>query len=217
MVGMRKDHKVGGGVGGTCEVTKNQTQHSPSDFGSSNVENFGSSNVASFGSSYVASFGSSDVASFGSSDVASFGSSDVASFGSSNVESFGSSDIASFGSSDVANFGSSYVAWFSKIYGQVENDKKNPRDLKSRKNYIVWDVPEEDSTSSTSSEEESTKLCKTVKSHISCDSNEQEESRNIHSSKSISSSEYSSTYDELYGAYVELHEELKKIAKIEKE
>ncbi|KAF1868124.1 hypothetical protein Lal_00018640 [Lupinus albus] len=29
MVGMTKDPKVGGGVGGTCEVTKNQTQHSP--------------------------------------------------------------------------------------------------------------------------------------------------------------------------------------------
>ncbi|KAF1889076.1 hypothetical protein Lal_00042970 [Lupinus albus] len=28
MVGMRKDPKVCGGVGGTCEVTKNQTQHS---------------------------------------------------------------------------------------------------------------------------------------------------------------------------------------------
>ncbi|KAF1860361.1 hypothetical protein Lal_00037700 [Lupinus albus] len=27
---MRKDPRVGGGVGGTCEVTKNQTQHSPS-------------------------------------------------------------------------------------------------------------------------------------------------------------------------------------------
>ncbi|KAF1877137.1 hypothetical protein Lal_00015798 [Lupinus albus] len=112
MVGMRKDPKVGGGVGGTCEVAKNQTQHSPSDFGSSNVATFGSSDVASFGSSDLASFGSSDVASFGSSDVASFGSSDVASFGSSDVASFGSSDVASFGSSDVASFGSSDVASF---------------------------------------------------------------------------------------------------------
>ncbi|KAF1881849.1 hypothetical protein Lal_00014448 [Lupinus albus] len=70
---LRRDPKVGGGVGGTCEVTKNQTQHSPSDFGSSNVASFGLSDVANFGSSDVASFGSSDVASFGSSDVASFG------------------------------------------------------------------------------------------------------------------------------------------------
>ncbi|KAF1898225.1 hypothetical protein Lal_00032991 [Lupinus albus] len=30
MVGMRKDPKVVGGVGGTYEVAKNQTQHSPS-------------------------------------------------------------------------------------------------------------------------------------------------------------------------------------------
>ncbi|KAF1868161.1 hypothetical protein Lal_00018677 [Lupinus albus] len=96
MVGMRKNPKVGGGVDGTCEVTKNQTQHSPSD-----VARFGSSDVASFGSSDVASFGSSDVASFGSSDVASFGSSDVASFGSSDVASFGSSDVASFGSRTI--------------------------------------------------------------------------------------------------------------------
>ncbi|KAF1866071.1 hypothetical protein Lal_00013508 [Lupinus albus] len=87
----RKDPKVGGGVGGTCKVTKDQNQHSPSDFGSSDV--------ASFGSSDVAIFVSSDVASFGSSDVASFDSSDVANFGSSYVESFGSSDVANFGSS----------------------------------------------------------------------------------------------------------------------
>ncbi|KAF1863084.1 hypothetical protein Lal_00041071 [Lupinus albus] len=33
MVGMRKDPKVGGGVGGTCEVAKNQTQHSPRKHG----------------------------------------------------------------------------------------------------------------------------------------------------------------------------------------
>ncbi|KAF1869367.1 hypothetical protein Lal_00018461 [Lupinus albus] len=109
---MRKDPKVGGGVGGTCEVAKNQTQHSPSDFGSSNVTSFGSSDVASFCSSDVASIGSSDVASFGSSNVASIGSSDVASIGSSDVASFGSSDVASFGSSDVASFGSSDVASF---------------------------------------------------------------------------------------------------------
>ncbi|KAF1881803.1 hypothetical protein Lal_00014554 [Lupinus albus] len=85
---MRKDPKVGGGVGGTYEVAKNQTQHSPSDFGSSNVASFGSSNVASFGSSNVASFGSSNVASFGSSNVARFGSSNVANFSSSYVACF---------------------------------------------------------------------------------------------------------------------------------
>ncbi|KAF1878126.1 hypothetical protein Lal_00049293 [Lupinus albus] len=94
MVAMRKDPKAGGGVDETCKVTKDQTQHTPSDFGSSYEGSFGSSDVASFGSSDVASFGSSDVASFGSSDVASFGSSDVASFGSSDVTSFGSSDVA---------------------------------------------------------------------------------------------------------------------------
>ncbi|KAF1891897.1 hypothetical protein Lal_00016928 [Lupinus albus] len=62
--GTRKDPKVGGGVGGTCEVTKNQTQQSPSDFGSSDVASFGSSDVASFGSSDVANFDSIYVAWF---------------------------------------------------------------------------------------------------------------------------------------------------------
>ncbi|KAF1862089.1 hypothetical protein Lal_00026606 [Lupinus albus] len=117
---MRNNPKVGAGIGGTFKVTKDQTQHSPSDvanFGSSNVANFGSSNVANFGSSNVAKFSSSDVASFGSSDVASFGSSYVASFGSCDVASFDSSYVAHFGSSDVAsfgstNFGSSNVANF---------------------------------------------------------------------------------------------------------
>ncbi|KAF1866030.1 hypothetical protein Lal_00013466 [Lupinus albus] len=70
---MRIDPKVGGGVGGTCKVTNDQTQHSPSY-------------VANFGSSYVASFGSNDVANFGSSYVANFGSSYVANLGSSYVE-----------------------------------------------------------------------------------------------------------------------------------
>ncbi|KAF1892862.1 hypothetical protein Lal_00035506 [Lupinus albus] len=129
MVGMRKDPKVGGGVGGTCEVTKNQTQHSPSDFGSSDVASFDSSDVASFGSRDVASFGSSDVASFGSSDVVSFGSSDVASFGSCDVASFGSSDVASFGSCDIASFGSSDVASFGSSdvanFGSITMDNGN--------------------------------------------------------------------------------------------
>ncbi|KAF1895990.1 hypothetical protein Lal_00046746, partial [Lupinus albus] len=47
MVGMRKDPKVGGGVSGTCEVAKNQTQHSPSDTLAQVMLRY-------FGSSYVA-------------------------------------------------------------------------------------------------------------------------------------------------------------------
>ncbi|KAF1888201.1 hypothetical protein Lal_00030082, partial [Lupinus albus] len=108
----RKDPKVGGGDEGTCKVTKNQPQRSPSDFGSSYVASFGSSYVTSFGSSYVTSFGSSYVENFGSSYVASFDSSYVASFGSSYIASFGSSCVAIFDSSYVASFGSSYVASF---------------------------------------------------------------------------------------------------------
>ncbi|KAF1874199.1 hypothetical protein Lal_00015370 [Lupinus albus] len=37
MVGMRKDPRVGGGIGGTSAVTKNPTQHSPRDLKSSNI------------------------------------------------------------------------------------------------------------------------------------------------------------------------------------
>ncbi|CAL0331030.1 unnamed protein product [Lupinus luteus] len=42
---------------------------------------------------------------------------------------------------------------------KVDSDTSTPRDFKSKKAYIVWDVPEEETTSSTSSEEEFAKLC----------------------------------------------------------
>ncbi|KAF1862495.1 hypothetical protein Lal_00024451 [Lupinus albus] len=71
---------------------------------------------------------------------------------------------------------------------KVEGEKNTYRDFKSKKAYIVWDVPEDDSTTSTSDEEE-------LQRFVSCSSN-------------------SPTYDELYNAFVELHEELKKVAKI---
>ncbi|KAF1894577.1 hypothetical protein Lal_00031397 [Lupinus albus] len=63
-------------------------------------------------------------------------------------------------------------------------------DFKSKKAYIVWDVPEEDSTSSTSEVEEMTKLClvlvmKVLKIHL-----------------------------RMMNVLVELHEELKKLARI---
>ncbi|KAF1883364.1 hypothetical protein Lal_00042254 [Lupinus albus] len=65
MVGMRKDPKVGGGVGGTYEVAKNQTQHSPrstlvlSGFPSSgaNGKPSGSSNRNILQPTYLGAFG----------------------------------------------------------------------------------------------------------------------------------------------------------------
>ncbi|KAF1888975.1 hypothetical protein Lal_00039574 [Lupinus albus] len=42
---------------------------------------------------------------------------------------------------------------------KVEGDKNKSREFKSKKAYIVWDVPEEDSITSTSEEEENSKLC----------------------------------------------------------
>ncbi|KAF1888335.1 hypothetical protein Lal_00015477, partial [Lupinus albus] len=47
---------------------------------------------------------------------------------------------------------------------KVDSEKSTPREFKSKKAYIVWDVPEEETTSSTSSEEESAKLCLMVRS-----------------------------------------------------
>ncbi|KAF1878141.1 hypothetical protein Lal_00049309 [Lupinus albus] len=47
---------------------------------------------------------------------------------------------------------------------KVDSEKSTPREFKSKKAYIIWDVPEEKTTSSTSSEEESAKLCLMVRS-----------------------------------------------------
>ncbi|KAF1885915.1 hypothetical protein Lal_00032247, partial [Lupinus albus] len=46
-----------------------------------------------------------------------------------------------------------------KVYGE----KNTSRDFKSKKPYIVWDVPEESSTTSTYEEEETAKICLMVK------------------------------------------------------
>ncbi|KAF1879889.1 hypothetical protein Lal_00022792 [Lupinus albus] len=72
---------------------------------------------------------------------------------------------------------------------KVEGEKNNSGDLKSEKAYIVWDIPGEDSTTSTSEEEESTKLCLMV--------NAQEASTSTNVDKQS-----------------ELHEELKKLARV---
>ncbi|KAF1884264.1 hypothetical protein Lal_00042916 [Lupinus albus] len=62
---------------------------------------------------------------------------------------------------------------------KVENNKKNSWDFKSKKSHIVWDVPEEDSTSSTSEEEKSTKLCLMVNNQDPCNSRELERSLSL--------------------------------------
>ncbi|KAF1864623.1 hypothetical protein Lal_00039254, partial [Lupinus albus] len=48
---------------------------------------------------------------------------------------------------------------------KLEGEKNTSRDFKSKKAYIVWDVPEEDSTTSTSGEEETAKICLMVNDH----------------------------------------------------
>ena len=97
---------------------------------------------------------------------------------------------------------------------RIESEKKDSRDIKSKRAYIVWDVPEDQSTStSTSDDEESAKLCLMTKDHNS-DEESSESDKSDPSNVSDSESENSPTYEMLYSAYVELHEELKKLAKI---
>ncbi|KAF1891550.1 hypothetical protein Lal_00015147 [Lupinus albus] len=87
---------------------------------------------------------------------------------------------------------------------------------KRRHTYIVWDVLEEDSTTSTSEDEESAQLCLMVNTQETSTStnNDKQSEVNSYETSSCSSSENSPTYDELYNAFVELHEVLKKLARI---
>ncbi|KAF1881616.1 hypothetical protein Lal_00039832 [Lupinus albus] len=95
---------------------------------------------------------------------------------------------------------------------KVDGEKNTSRDFKSKKAYIVWDVPEEDSKTSTSGEEETAKTCLMVNDHEASTSSKVDELGEVNSyeSSSRSSSNNSPTYHELYSAFVELHEELKK-------
>ncbi|KAF1896133.1 hypothetical protein Lal_00042899 [Lupinus albus] len=80
---------------------------------------------------------------------------------------------------------------------KVEGEKNTSRDFKSKKAYI-------ESTTSTSREEETAKICLMVNDH------EQAPIQKLTNLVSISP-----TYDELYNAFVELNEELKKAVKKE--
>ncbi|KAF1862806.1 hypothetical protein Lal_00040074 [Lupinus albus] len=99
---------------------------------------------------------------------------------------------------------------------KVEGEKNNSMDFKSKKAYIVWDVPKEDSTTSTSEEEENAKICLMVNAQEASTSIKVDELSEVNSfeTSSYPSSEISPSYDELYNTFVELHEELKKIAKL---
>ncbi|KAF1865960.1 hypothetical protein Lal_00041658 [Lupinus albus] len=100
---------------------------------------------------------------------------------------------------------------------KVGNEKNTSRDFKFKKAYTIWDVPEEELTTSSSKEEETTKLCLMVNTQDPSTSDDNGESNEVHSYESNScseSSENSPTYDELYCAFVELYEELKKLTRI---
>ncbi|KAF1884068.1 hypothetical protein Lal_00013028 [Lupinus albus] len=95
-----------------------------------------------------------------------------------------------------------------------QRNKKYSRDIKANDAYIIWDEPEEDTTStSTSEDEESSKICLMDQNLNSIQESEQGESSEVNSSDSSSNSDNSPTYDILYGPYVEMYEELEKLAK----
>ncbi|KAF1858816.1 hypothetical protein Lal_00027067 [Lupinus albus] len=98
---------------------------------------------------------------------------------------------------------------------KVEGEKNTSRDFKSKKAYILWDVPEDDSTTSTYGEEETAKICLMVNDHEANTSSKVDELGEVNSCETSScfSSNNSPTYDELYSAFVELHEKFKKIVK----
>ncbi|KAF1888379.1 hypothetical protein Lal_00039301 [Lupinus albus] len=82
---------------------------------------------------------------------------------------------------------------------KVEGENNTSRDFKSKKAYIVWDVPEEDSTTSTSREEETAKICLMVNDHEASTSSKVDKLGEVNSydSSSCSSSNNSPTYDDL--------------------
>ncbi|KAF1883438.1 hypothetical protein Lal_00042196 [Lupinus albus] len=77
--------------------------------------------------------------------------------------------------------------------------RKDAREIKAKKAYIVCDVPEKEATSSTLDDEKSTKLCLVVQNHNSCDKNEQNDLGDS-SEVSNSDSDNSPTYDIVYNA-----------------
>ncbi|KAF1864739.1 hypothetical protein Lal_00039905 [Lupinus albus] len=99
---------------------------------------------------------------------------------------------------------------------KVDGEKNTSRDFKFKKAHIVWDVPEESSTTSTSEEEETVKICLMMKDNEASTSTKDNKLDEVNSYVSISCSSSNNlpTYDELYNAFVELHEELKKVAKV---
>ncbi|KAF1881778.1 hypothetical protein Lal_00014528 [Lupinus albus] len=97
---------------------------------------------------------------------------------------------------------------------KVEGKKNIPRDFKSKTTYIVWVIREEDSTSSTSEEEESAKLCRTVNTHGGVNSYETSSCSSFENSPSYENSSSSFENSPSQEAFVELHEELKKLARV---
>ncbi|KAK7289872.1 hypothetical protein RIF29_03868 [Crotalaria pallida] len=104
-----------------------------------------------------------------------------------------------------------------------DSDKKRSNNHKAKKAYIVWDEPEDDTNSSTSEDEESANLCLMANDDIEASTSdtslELSSSKEVHSKTnsdmdSDSESCSSPSYDALYNAYVDMHAELKKLAKI---
>ncbi|XP_019442312.1 PREDICTED: uncharacterized protein LOC109347034 [Lupinus angustifolius] len=98
---------------------------------------------------------------------------------------------------------------------KIEQDfKKDSWDIKAKKAYIIWDDPkEDDSSTSISEDEESHKICLMAQNSNSCEVSEQDEPSEIYSYDCSSNSNISLMYNMLYDAFVEMHEEVKMLAK----
>ncbi|KAF1866012.1 hypothetical protein Lal_00041710 [Lupinus albus] len=216
MVGMWKDPKVGGGVGGTCEVTRNQTQHSPR---MNKIRK--KISMVEFGSLH------NDCSKHMTVDKGKFSfltpmDKGYVTYGDNNKgkilgefytwrESKSSIKKIQNTQSGRTNIPKKMQLAISHI---EHNNKEDFRDIKANKVYIIWDAPEEGTTSTSISEdEESNKLCLMAQNMNSYQVSEQDESSDVNSSDSSSNSDDSLTYDIIYGTYVEMHEELKKLAK----
>ncbi|KAF1893034.1 hypothetical protein Lal_00024154 [Lupinus albus] len=79
---------------------------------------------------------------------------------------------------------------------KVDGEKNTSPDLKSKKAYIVWDVPVESSTTSTSEEEETAKICLMVKDNEASTSIKDNELDEVNSYDSSSCSSSSNLYND---------------------
>ncbi|KAF1894639.1 hypothetical protein Lal_00027016 [Lupinus albus] len=173
---MRKDPKVGGRVGGTCKVTKDKTQHSPrtrNEIGSLEMALltlFGKLQEHEMKLGRLSLHGEldkrkKDISLMASTSIILDEIVDEDSDSDLDYETMtllnstlkGKTPKERFTSHECEQLG--HMKFQCPTYlKKVENDKKTSRDFKSKKAYIIWDVPKEKSTSSTSEKKNTGRL-----------------------------------------------------------